>query len=169
MVAFTATIDRFGEHGDKTGWSYIRIPEETALQIKPAYRKAYKVKGFLDALAISGMSLLPMGEGDFMLTLKADIRKKLGKNQGATVSVKLEEDRSLRVIPAWLTECLDDDPQAAEYFYSLNNSHQDYFIKWIESAKTEATKTKRLAMSVTAFSRKMDYGQMIRYHRDNPL
>ena len=65
-----------------------------------------------------------------------------------------------------MTGCLEDEPEAKEFFYSLNKSHQDYFIKWIDSAKTESTRTKRLAQSVTAFTRKMNYGEMIRWSRN---
>jgi uncharacterized protein YdeI (YjbR/CyaY-like superfamily) len=81
------------------------------------------------------------------------------------ISVQLKEDNTPRIIPEWLTDCLDDEPEASGYFYGLNNSHQDYFIKWIESAKTETTKTKRLALCITAFTRKMSYGEMIRASR----
>jgi hypothetical protein len=169
MIRFTATIEKFAAHGDKTGWSYIRIPEDIAVQIKPGTRKAFKVKGLLDTVAISALSLLPLGEGDFLLALKADIRKKLGKGTGATISVQLAEDDSPRIIPEWLTDCLEDEPEASEYFFGLNNSHQDYFIKWIESAKTETTKTKRMALCITAFTRKMNYGEMIRASRTDKL
>jgi len=169
MIRFTAIIEKFAEHGDKTGWSYIRIPEEIAMQIKSGTRKAFKVKGLLDSLAISAQSLLPMGEGDFMLALKTEIRRKLGKGTGAMISVQLAEDNSRRIIPEWLTDCLADEPEASEYFNGLNKSHQDYFIKWIESAKTEATKTKRLSLCLTAFIRKMDFGEMIRAGRKDSL
>jgi len=37
-----------------------------------------------------------------------------------------------------------------------------YFSNWIESAKTDETKTKRIAQTINALSKKWDYGQMIR-------
>jgi hypothetical protein len=169
MIRFTAIIEKFAAHGDKTGWSYIRIPEEIALQIKSGTRKSFKVKGLLDSVTISALSLLPMGEGDFLLALKTDIRKKLGKGTGAMISAQLEEDCTTRTIPEWLIDCLEDEPEGSEYFYGLNKSNQDYFIKWIESAKTETTKTHRLALCINAFIRKMNYGEMIRAARIEKL
>ena len=47
-------------------------------------------------------------------------------------------------------------------FKTLAKSHQNYFSKWIESAKTEGTKTKRIALAVNALSKQWDYGTMIR-------
>jgi hypothetical protein len=45
-------------------------------------------------------------------------------------------------------------------------SHQVYFSKWIESAKTNATKTKRIVMALTAFSKKQGYPEMIRENKN---
>ncbi|MBN8785519.1 MAG: YdeI/OmpD-associated family protein, partial [Terrimonas sp.] len=39
---------------------------------------------------------------------------------------------------------------------------QNYFSKWIESAKTEATRAKRIAMTVSATAKKWGYPEMIR-------
>ncbi|RYD71709.1 MAG: hypothetical protein EOP53_23195, partial [Sphingobacteriales bacterium] len=44
-----------------------------------------------------------------------------------------------------------------------------YYSKWIESAKTEPTKTKRIAIVVSGLARHMDYGAMLREQRDNKL
>ena len=35
MIKFTATILKFNEQGEKTGWTYIEIPADIAQQIKP--------------------------------------------------------------------------------------------------------------------------------------
>ena len=59
-------------------------------------------------------------------------------------------------------ECLQDEPSALAFFKSKPASHQRYFSKWIESAKTEATKTKRIAMAVSSLAKQMDYGEMLR-------
>ena len=59
-------------------------------------------------------------------------------------------------------ECLADEPRALEYFNSIPKSFQNYFSKWIETAKTEPTKTKRIAMAVSALAKKMNFPEMIR-------
>jgi uncharacterized protein YdeI (YjbR/CyaY-like superfamily) len=65
-------------------------------------------------------------------------------------------------MPADLQECFDDEPEAAAYFDSLAKSRQGYFIKWINEAKTEQTRAIRIAHTINATLRQMDYGAMIR-------
>ena len=59
-------------------------------------------------------------------------------------------------------ECLADEPAASAFFQSLAGSHQRYFSKWIDSAKTEPTRTKRIALAVNALAKKWGYPEMIR-------
>lgn len=162
MVHFNALIERFGSQGEKTGWTYILIPEEIALKLKPGNKKAFRVKGALDSYAFEGISLLPMGGGDFIMALNAAIRKQLGKTKGAMVDVTMDTDDSAVTLCPELMECLQDEPVAFAYFNKLPPSHQQYYSKWIESAKTDETKAKRIAQAVTACSRQQGYSQMMR-------
>ena len=166
-MKFTTVILQFEEQGEKTGWTYIEVPSELANELKPNNRRSFRVKGFLDQVAVEGLSLLPMGDGNFILALNSAIRKQIHKGKGAMLDVSLEIDNRVRTVPQWMIECLEDEPEARAYFEKLAVSHQDYYINWIESAKTEATKTKRIAQAVTAFTRKMSYGEMIRFNRNN--
>jgi hypothetical protein len=163
MVEFNTIILQFNEQGEKTGWSYIEIPADIAQQIKPGTKKSYRVKGMLDGFAINGVALLPMGDGNFIIPLKAEIRKGLHKSKGAMLSVKLEEDKDYKIeIPEDLKDCFDFEPAAEEFFNSLPKSHRDYFIKWINEAKTGETRAKRIVNTVNAMLRRLNYGQMIR-------
>jgi len=58
--------------------------------------------------------------------------------------------------------CLEDEPEALSYFNSLAPSHQKYFSKWIESAKSEETKAIRIARTLKAMIRKLKYSEMLR-------
>lgn len=162
MITFTATIKKFDEQGEKTGWTYIEIPADIALQLNPDNKKAFRVKGFLDEHSFSGISLLPFGGGSFIMALNAEIRKCICKSKGAVLRVKMETDQSPVLLSAELMQCLSDEPRALAYFNKLPKSHQTYYNKWIESAKTEATKAKRIAQTVTACARNQHYGEMIR-------
>src|SRR5476649_453482 len=145
MIVFDTAILQFNEQGEKTGWSYIEIPGDLAQQLKPGNKKSFRVRGMLDGLAVNGMALMPMGDGHFIMALKADIRKKLHKNSGATLQVRLEEDIDYKVeLPDDLKECFDFEPEAFEFFNSLARSHRWYFIKWINDAKTNETRAKRI-------------------------
>src|SRR6202012_2212436 len=97
MVEFTTTILQFAEQGEKTGWSYIEIPADLAQQMKPGNKKSFRVKGMLDGLAVSGMALMPMGEGNFIMALKAEVRKGIHKNAGAMLHGSIEEDTDSKV------------------------------------------------------------------------
>lgn len=166
MVQFNTIILQFGSQGEKTGWTYIEIPPDIAQQIKPDNKKSFRVKGMLDGVAINGRALLPMGEGGFILPLKADIRKGIRKEAGAMLQVQMEEDKDFKIeIPEDLQDCFDFEPEAFDYFNTLPKSHRNYFIKWITDAKTAETRNKRIVNTVNAMLRKWDYGKMVREMR----
>lgn len=166
MISFTATILKFDKQGEKTGWTYIHIPVKIANKLNPGVKKSYRVKGKLDEFKIEKVALVPMGEGDFIMAINAAMRKGIGKTKGATVKVQVELDSSQIKVPPELLVCLQDEPEALKYFNSLPQGHRNYFTKWIQSAKTEPTKVKRIIMVVKTMVRKMDFGAMLREDRD---
>ena len=167
MVKFTTPIYKFERKGEKTGWTYIEIPADAAQQLKQGNKKSFRVKGKLDIHEINKIALLPMGGGNFIMPLNAAMRKKIGKRHGAMLSVQLEEDKAPFKLDHDFMECLSDDPAAVSFFNSLAKSHQHYFSKWIQTSKTETTKAKRIAKAVTALSRKLDFGSMLRMSKGN--
>ena len=167
MIHYKTTILKFGEQGEKTGWTYIEIPADVAQQIKPGNKKPFRIKGKLDGHPFAGIAAMPMGDGNFILPLKAAIRKMIGKKHGAMLVVELEEDTSPMLLDEDLMDCLNDEPKALEFFNTLAKGHQRYYSNWIESAKTEATKTKRIAQAINALHRKQHYGEMIRWLKEN--
>ncbi|HEY5325572.1 MAG TPA: YdeI/OmpD-associated family protein [Mucilaginibacter sp.] len=163
MIAFNTIILQFAEQGEKTGWSYIEIPADIAQQLKPNTKTSFRVRGMLDGFAVKGMALMPMGGGNFIMALKAEVRKGIHKNAGGMLHVCIEEDTGYKVeVPDDLQECFDFEPEAFDFFNSLPKSHRDYFIKWINSAKTNETRAKRIINTVNAILRKWNYGQMMR-------
>ncbi|WP_114941026.1 YdeI/OmpD-associated family protein [Mucilaginibacter endophyticus] len=163
MVDFNTIILQFAEQGEKTGWTYIEIPADIAQEMKPGNKKSFRVKGKLDEFEVSGMALMPMGEGNFIMALRREICKSIHKHRGAMLRVRLEPDDDFKyIIPDDLQECLEYEPEGGEFFHSLAESHRGYFIKWIDSAKTEATRANRIASTVNAMVRRMGYGQMLR-------
>ena len=165
MVSFTAVISKFAEQGEKTGWTYILIPATIAEQLNPGNRKSFRVKGLIDEFSYQGVSLIPMGGGDYIMALNAGMRKCIRKPKGAKVSVKMQRDEKPVEPSPELMECLADEPVALEAFNRLPGSYRNYFIKWIGSAKTDPTRAKRIAMVVNALGRGMDFGQMLREGR----
>ena len=144
MVNFTCTIKKFDEQAEKTGWTYIDVPEIIASQLSPGNKKSFRVKGSLDNFNFESFALLPVGGGNFILTINGTTRKALGKGKGATLKVSMAVDTRPVELSAEMMECLSDEPAALAYFNNLSLSHRHYFSKWIESAKTIETKAKRI-------------------------
>ena len=143
----------------KGGWVYTIIPE--ILPDKKAPFSWVKVKGSIDNFPISNYHLMPtggeQGKGQLFLSVKADIRKKIKKQEGDTVHIILYLDNEPVEVPEELLLCLQDDAEALEFFNSLNESEQSNYIKWICSAKTEQTKVERMAKTLARLSKHQKY------------
>lgn len=44
MISFKAKIERFASQGEKTGWTYIRIPSAVARKIKKDQKTSFRVR-----------------------------------------------------------------------------------------------------------------------------
>lgn len=168
MITFEADLERFSKMGEKTGWTFVTIPKDIANQIKPDCRKSFRVKGFLDELPVAGMSFIPMGEGDFILALNSTIRKQLKKEEGAKLYLQLEEDKTFKIeMPEDLELCLLEERHFMENFLNLPKSHQNYYINWLNTAKTETTRIKRLTQIVIAMDKKQNFSEMMRSYKND--
>src|SRR5438132_5093453 len=105
MVEFSTLIKKFGKQGEKTGWTYIEVQESNASKVKPGNKKTFRVKAILDSHIFKGLALMPMGNGNFILTLNAAMRKKIRKSSGAKLSVSLDTDKAPE-LNRELMECL---------------------------------------------------------------
>ncbi|GCC50644.1 DUF1905 domain-containing protein [Chryseotalea sanaruensis] len=162
MVEYKTTILKYEKNGEKTGWTYIDVPADVAEQLVPNNKKSFRVKGKLDKHTIKQVALIPVGKGNFIIPINADIRKAIGKKEGAQLLVSLSVDKTDFKFDEDFMACLEDEPKAIQYFKSITASHQKYFSKWISSAKTEETKVKRITMAISALSRELGYSEMIR-------
>lgn len=162
MIRFTTVIKKFDKQGEKTGWTYIEVSPAQAALLNGGVKTSYRVKGLLDDFAIEKTALLPMGDGGFILPLNAAVRKGIKKQKGAQLAVALDVDERPVTLNADFLECLQDEPAAMNTFGALTRGHQNYFSKWIDSAKTEPTRAKRIAMAVNALAKGWGYPEMIR-------
>lgn len=166
MIKFTAVIHKFGEKGEKTGWTYIEIPGELAEELNAGVKKSYRVKGMLDHHKISGVPLIPMGGGIFILAVNAAMRKAIAKKEGAMVAVKLEVDTAEYDLNRRLLEALESSLAANNSFYKMPRSHQNYYSRWIESAKTIPTQERRIVTIILSLEKGLSYSEMIREQSD---
>jgi hypothetical protein len=165
LVKFQALIEKFADAGSNTGWTYIVIPFEAAEQINPGNRKAFRVKGMLNSFPINSKGVMPMGEGNYMMALNKEMRNGINKGVGSKIEVQIEIDTDPIPHDEELLMCLEDAPEASDFFYSLTKSHQKYFSDWIASAKTIETKSKRIALAIQALGIHWDFGTMLRSNK----
>lgn len=169
MVKFDALLKKFGSNGEKTGWTYFEIPAKLAGKIKPNTKKSFRIRGTFDKIKIHGVATIPMGGGGFIVAINAAMRKELKKVHGAKILVSIEEDKVEYKLNKDFIECLKDEPTAALVFNKMPSSHQKYYSKWIESAKTEQTKAKRIALAVNTLARGLNYAEMLRSQKGDNL
>lgn len=165
MIRFTAVLQRFEEKGEKSGWTYIEIPIDVTEQLNPGIRTSFRVKGKIDDHSLKQTALIPMGEGTFILPTNAEMRRAIRKQDGATATLEFELDTSPIALSEDLMSCLADDPPALAFFNTLPRGHQNYFSKWIDSAKTTETRVKRISQAVRGLAMNMSYGEMVRYFK----
>ena len=133
----------------KGGWTYAVIP---GIERKGA---TVRVMGTIDGYEISKYHLMSMGDGNLFLPVRAEIRTKIGKQAGDHVHVVLYPDTEPLEIPGEFLLCLEDEPQASTFFYSLSESEQKYYVQWIYAAKREETRTNRLAVAINRLGQRL--------------
>ncbi len=130
----------------KGGWTYAQIPE-----IKPNKSNPFgwvRVRGWIDDYEIKNYHLMPMGNGQLFLPVKAVIRKKIKKQAGDKVWVKLYPDDTPTEIPEEFLLCLQDEPKALQKFMKCTDGEKKAVIDWICEAKTVDTKIERMSKAI---------------------
>jgi len=139
----------------KGGWTYTIIPEIP--QDKHSPFGWVKVRGSIDGFEIKKYHLMPMGNGELGIFVKAEIRKKIKKQAGDYVHIVLYLDNEPLEVPEELLLCLQDEPEALQFFNSLNEDEQHNYVKWIYSTKTDQAKVDRIAKTLDRLLKKQKY------------
>jgi|SRR5215204_72890 len=145
-------LERFPGKG---GWTYTVISE-----IPPDKRERFgwvKVKGLIDDFELKGYHLMPMANGKLFLPVRAEIRKKIKKQEGDWVKVVLFQDTEPLFIPDEFLQCLRDEPAAYKTFHSYTESSKKYYVDWIYSSKKVETRIERMAQAIDRLARGLNF------------
>lgn len=138
----------------KGGWTFVHIP--IIFKNKEEKLKWKKVRGTIDGFEIRKYHIFPIGKNDgLFLPVKAEIRKHSKKKEGDYVHVVLYPDNEPLDIPDEMLMCMKDEPEAFQFFNSISESEQKFYIQWIYSAKKEETKIDRLAKAISRLQKKL--------------
>lgn len=88
--------------------------------------------------------------GEFLVGLNRAVRQAAGAEAGDTVTLRLELDEEPRQVevPEALAQALEGDPQARAAFEGLSFTHRKEYARWIEEAKREETRERRVAQAL---------------------
>jgi Bacteriocin-protection, YdeI or OmpD-Associated/Domain of unknown function (DUF1905) len=94
-------------------------------------------------------SVARMG-GEFLLGLNRAVRAEAGVRAGDAVEVEIELDTAPRevVVPDTLADALARDVAARAAFDALSYTHRKEYARWIDEAKREQTRERRVSQTL---------------------
>jgi Bacteriocin-protection, YdeI or OmpD-Associated/Domain of unknown function (DUF1905) len=124
----------------------IRVPDDVIAALGSSRRPPVQVtvNGYTYRTTVAVMN------GAFMFGVSADVRTNAGVAGGDEVDVEIVLDAEPREVsvPADLKTALDADPEANRFFQSLSYSHKSAYVLWIESAKKDETRQRRIPEAI---------------------
>ncbi len=128
------------------GGAFVEVP----FDVEAAFgSKRPKVKAMIEGVPYRGI-LSRMGGPNHILVILKDIRAKIGKSFGDEVKITVELDTEPRVVevPKDLIKELKKHKEAKAFFDKLSYTHQREYVMWINEAKKEETRARRIAQTV---------------------
>lgn len=138
---FKATIQNAGGGG-----AFVEVP----FDVEKAFgSKRPKVKALIEGVPYRG-TLVRMGSECHLLLILKSIREQIGKSFGDELQVSVEMDTEERVveIPKDLMKELNRDKESKIFFDKLSYTHRKEYVTWIEEAKKDETRQRRIAKTI---------------------
>ena len=140
---FEASIGKQGPN------PYVDVPEEVSLAFAHDSREGrVSVEGRLNEASIRA-TLVPVGKGRHRLYVNGGMRASAGVVVGDTVSFELRSTAHANVsVPEDLAHALDGVDGAREAFDALSPSHRRELIRYVDDARTPATRERRIGRTI---------------------
>ncbi len=144
---FRAVIEDAG-----TGGAFVTVPFDVE---RVFGTKRIKVKATIDGEPYRG-SLVRMGGERHILGILKAIRDTIGKTIGDEIEITVEEDVEPRevAVPEDLRKALKAHAGSERLFQNLSYSHQKEYVQWIDEAKREETRKKRISETIRRLGKK---------------
>jgi hypothetical protein len=140
-MRFTATLEDAGRGGGR----WVKLPfdgRETFGEARPPVRGTVNGAPFRSRLAVYG--------GVTVLGLNREIRDAAGIDVGDELDIVMERDDAPREVevPDQLATALATDATARAAFDGLSFTHRKEYARWIDEAKREETRERRVAKAL---------------------
>lgn len=144
---FTATIQNAGGGG-----AFVEVPFDVEGDFGS---KRPKVKATIEGVPYRG-TLVRMGTDCHLLIILKGIREQVGKTFGdeVKVTVALDTDPRVVAIPKDLAGALKKDRAAKIHFGKLSYTDQKEYVTWVEEAKKDETRQRRIAKTLAMLKAK---------------
>jgi len=129
-------------------WTFFVAPFKVAEVF--GIKARIKVKGTISGVPFRS-SLFPRGDGTHYMVVKKELREKAGISAGDKIHVILDVDREERIIhvPEDFQRALDKNIKARAAFEKSSYTHKKEYVQWIEGAKQEETRKRRIARAIS--------------------
>ena len=143
MVRFSATVQSRGAN------PFVDVPGRARNELLPfAQTGRIRVTGRLNGAEFNA-TLMPVKPGGHILYVPGGLRAATGVKVGDTVTVDIEPLGAQRIVPpADLARALDGAAGAADTWDLLPASHRRELTRYLEDARTPATRARRVAQVV---------------------
>lgn len=128
------------------GGAFVEVP----FDVEEAFgAKKPRVKALIEGVPYRG-TLVRMGTECHLLLILKSIREQVGRTFGDEVKVSVELDVEERVVtvPAELKRAFKSDKEAKTFFDKLSYTHQREYVMWINEAKKDETRQRRIAKTI---------------------
>ncbi len=123
---------------------------EIPFEVEEAFgSKRPRIKATIGGVPYRG-TLVRMGSPRHMLLILKSIRQLIGKTVGDEITVTVEPDVEPRrvEIPQDLRKELKKDGAARAFFDQLAYTHRKEYVQWIEEARKEETRRRRIVKTL---------------------